>query len=129
MASDGTGTNDVSVAFAGVNRTILEFADAVSAADVLVSTREPSSDAASERKLARPFLSRHSIAKAQVSLVVRAQTTAYSVRNARASRVHELERADRIDSVYAIERLGGDRVGFFNLWPGHCIPGNYLPSH
>ena len=38
MASDGTGTNDVSVAFAGVNHTILEFADAVSAADVLVST-------------------------------------------------------------------------------------------
>ena len=46
------GTHDLSVAFAGVNRTILEFADAVFAAGVPVSMCEPSWDAAFERNLA-----------------------------------------------------------------------------
>ena len=55
MAS--AGTNDVSIAFANINCTILEFADAVFTADVLVSMCKPSWDAAFERKLARSFLS------------------------------------------------------------------------
>ena len=50
MAS--AGTNDVSVAFAGLKRTLFELANAVFAADVLVSMREPLRSAVFERKLA-----------------------------------------------------------------------------
>ena len=76
------GTKDVSVAFAGVNRTFLEFTDAVFAADVLVSMQEPLRNAGFERKLARALPGKHGVvalqdyeyiaAKAQLSFVVRA---------------------------------------------------------
>ena len=136
MAS--AGTNDVSVALAGLNCTSSEFAVAVFAAGILASMREPLWNAAFERKLVRAPPRRHGAvalqgcgriaAKAQLSFAVRAGATVYSVCSACASRVHELERADGTTGGNAIERLGGDRVGFFDLWPGHCIPGHYLPS-
>ena len=74
------GTNNFSVVFAGVNRTFLEFTDAVFAADVLVWMREPLRKAEFERKFARAPPGKHSVvalqyyertaAKAQFSFVV-----------------------------------------------------------
>ena len=57
MAS--AGTNDVSVAFVGLNRTSLEFAVAVFVADVLASMREPLRNDEFECKLARALPRRH----------------------------------------------------------------------
>ena len=78
MAS--VGTNDVSVAFDGVNCTILDFAGAVFATGVLNLMCEPLWDVAFERNLVQPSPSRHDVApfkgcertaaKAQVSCVV-----------------------------------------------------------
>ena len=52
LTMPSAGTNNVSVAFVGVERTFLEFADTVFAADILVSMCEPLRNAAFERKLA-----------------------------------------------------------------------------